>query len=200
MNTWLQSEFTYNQIDDSGLQTAVQDMIMNFDFSSLPKDKQNDWNYVSEYLRRNILFEINKVQDDPIISKALSEVFTNTELTPDEKANYLQQIRDFFGEDSSIVVSLKPQIDETDNLQKQYDKAIEDTKDKFDGYDPTDFFKKNSINTQEEIDKWLEIVQAADSAAEAEKKYVEDSTLNKTTFLMFGTLLLSLIQKKNFLN
>lgn len=182
LNTWLQSEFTYNQIDDSGLQTAVQDMIMNFDFSSLPKDKQNDWNYVSEYLRRNILFEINKVQDDPIISKALSEVFTNTELTPDEKANYLQQIRDFFGEDSSIVVSLKPQIDETDNLQKQYDKAIEDTKDKFDGYDPTDFFKKNSINTQEEIDKWLEIVQAADSAAEAEKKYVEDSTLNKTTF------------------
>lgn len=181
LNTWLQSEFTYNQIDDSGLQTAVQDMIMNFDFSSLPKNKQN-WNYVSEYLRRNILFVINDVQDDPEISKAISEVFTNQDLMPEEKANYLQQIRDFFGEDSSIVVSLKPQIDETDNLQKQYDKAIEDTKDKFDGYDPTDFFKKNSINTQEEIDKWLEIVQAADSAAEAEKKYVEDSTLNKTTF------------------
>lgn len=90
LNTWLQSEFTYNQIDDSGLQTAVQDMIMNFDFSSLPKDKRNNWDYVSEYLRRNILFAINDVQDDPEISKAISEVFTNQDLTPEEKANYLQ--------------------------------------------------------------------------------------------------------------
>ena len=172
LNTWLQGEFSYLQIEDSGLQTAIQDMLFNFDFSNIPEDKRGDWNYVSEYLRRNILFEINNVQDDPVISKALSEVFTNTELTPSEKSNYLQQIQDYFGEGSSIVISLKPQIDETETLQKQYDKAIEDTKAKFDDYDPTVFFKENSINTKEEVDKWLEIAQAANSAVEAEERYL----------------------------
>ena len=51
-------------------------------------------------------------------------MFTNVELSPDEKANYLQQIQDFFGEDSAIVISLKPQIEETETLQKQYDDAV----------------------------------------------------------------------------
>lgn len=128
LNTWLQSEFTYNQIDDSGLQTAVQDMIMNFDFSSLPKDKRNNWDYVSEYLRRNILFAINDVQDDPEISKAISEVFTNQDLTPEEKANYLQQIKDYFddllGKDNAISISLQPQIDDTDAYKKKTNEAL----------------------------------------------------------------------------
>ena len=129
LNTWLQSEFTYNQIDDSGLQTAVQDMIMNFDFSSLPSDvDKNNWNEVSEYLRRNILFAINDVQDDPEISKAISEVFTNQDLTPEEKANYLQQIKDYFdnllGKDNAISISLQPQIDDTDALKQSYTNTI----------------------------------------------------------------------------
>ena len=65
LNTWLQGEFSYIQVEDSGLQTAIQDMLFNFDWDNIPEDKRGDWNYVSEYLRRNILFEINKVQNDP---------------------------------------------------------------------------------------------------------------------------------------
>ena len=179
LNTWLQGEFSYIQIEDSGLQTAIQDMLFNFDWGNIPENKRGDWNYVSEYLRRNILFEINKVQDDPIISKAISEVFTNTELAPDKKSNCLQQIKDFFGEDSAVVISLKPQFEETETLQKQYDKAIEDTKKKFDGYNPTAFFKEHSINTQEEINRWQEIVQGARDATEAEKEYIQSSTLDE---------------------
>lgn len=129
LNTWLQTEFTYNQIDDAGLQTAVQDMIMNFDFSNLPDDiDKNDWNAVSEYLRRNVLFAINDVQDDPEISKAISEVFTNQDLTPDEKADYLKQIKDFFdnelGKDNAISIVLQPQIDDAEALQKSYENTI----------------------------------------------------------------------------
>ena len=61
LNTWLQTEFSYNQIEDSGLQKAIQDTLFNFDWSNFPEriDK-NDWEAVSEYLRRNILFSINK--------------------------------------------------------------------------------------------------------------------------------------------
>lgn len=177
LNTWLQGEFSYVQIDDGGLQTAIQDMLFNFDFSNIPENKRGDWNSVSEYLRRNILFEINKVQDDPVISKAISEVFSNTELTPNEKANYLQQIQDYFGEDSSIVISLKPQIDETETLQKQYGDAItkfgeksQDTLEKF--------FKDNSINTTEEIDYWNEVTKGARTAEEAVRMYNEAKNQN----------------------
>lgn len=178
LNTWLRDEFSYIQIENSGLQTAIQDMLFNFDWDNIPEDKRGDWNYVSEYLRRNILFEINKVQDDPVISKVISEIFTNAELTPDEKSNYLQQIRDFFGEDSAVTISLKPQIEENEALQRQYDKAIEDTKKKFDGYDPTAFFKEHSINTQEEIDAWRKIVEGAESATETEKEYLNQERTN----------------------
>lgn len=105
-------------------------MIMNFDFSNLPENVDKDnWNEVSEYLRRNILFAINNVQDDPDISKAISEVFTNQDLTPDEKADYLKQIKDYFdnelGKDNAISISLQPQIDDTDALQKNYQKPLE---------------------------------------------------------------------------
>lgn len=58
------------------------------------------------------------------------------------------------------------------DLEAQYQRAIDFAKDKFDGYDPTAFFKEHSINTQEEIDRWQEIVQGARDATEAEKEYL----------------------------
>ena len=180
LNTWLQTEFSYNQIEDNGLQKAIQEMLFNFDWDSLPEEiDKNDWEAVSEYLRRNILFAINNIQDNDEISTALSEIFKNPDLTPDEKASYLKQIQNFFGEDSAVTISLKPQIEENDVLQRQYEKAIEDTKKKFDGYDPTAFFKEHSINTQEEIDAWQKIAQGARDATEAEREYVQGSILNK---------------------
>lgn len=182
LNTWLQSEFTYNQIDDSGLQTAVQDMIMNFDFSSLPKNKQNDWNYVSEYLRRNILFVINDVQDDPEISKAISEVFTNQDLMPEEKANYLHQIKDYFdnllGEDNAISISLQPQIEDTDALQK----SIEKTADRFNDSDKIkDFFDTEGINTDKEVNDFNKITEGINDADKAIQTWNEHKKeANKT--------------------
>ena len=174
LNTWLQTEFTYNQIDDTGLQTAVQDMIMNFDFSSLPKDKRNNWEYVSEYLRRNILFAINDVQDDPDISKAISEVFTNQDLTPDEKADYLKQIKDYFdnelGKDNAISIALQPQIDDTDALQKSYEKTINRFKD---SNKIKDFFDTEGINTDEEINQFNEVTKGINDADLAIQKWNE---------------------------
>lgn len=153
LNTWLQTEFTYNQIDDAGLQTAVQDMIMNFDFSNLPENVDKDnWNEVSEYLRRNILFAINDAQDDPDISKAISEVFTNQDLTPDEKADYLKQIKDYFdnelGKDNAISISLQPQIDDTDALQKNYQKTLERFK-----FDTSDSSSKELDSLNKQLDE-----------------------------------------------
>ena len=72
----------------------------------------------------------------------------------------------------AISLRLKLSVD-ADDLATKYENAIKSAKDKFDGYDPTQFFKDNSINTQEEIDAWLEVAQVAGSAAEAEKLYLE---------------------------
>lgn len=184
LNTWLQSEFTYNQIDDSGLQTAVQDMIMNFDFSSLPDNiDKNDWNAVSEYLRRNILFAINDVQDNPEISKAISEVFTNQDLTPEEKANYLQQIKDYFddllGEDNAISISLQPQIKDTDALQK----SIKKTADRFNDSDKIkDFFDTEGINTDEEVNDFNKVTEGINDADKAIQKWNEHKKASEDSF------------------
>ena len=184
LNTWLQSEFTYNQIDDSGLQTAVQDMIMNFDFSSLPDNiDKNDWNAVSEYLRRNILFAINDVQDNPEISKAISEVFTNQDLTPEEKANYLQQIKNYFddllGKDNAISISLQPQIDDTDALQK----SIKKTADRFNDSDKIkDFFDTEGINTDEEVNDFNKVTEGINDADKAIQKWNEHKKASEDSF------------------
>lgn len=71
-----------------------------------------------------------------------------------------------------IPIAITDSEKEINELEAQYQRAVDYTKDKFDGYDPTAFFKENSINTQEEVDKWLEIAQAANSAAEAEEQYI----------------------------
>ena len=58
------------------------------------------------------------------------------------------------------------------DLEAQYQRAIDFAKENFDGYDPTAFFKEHSINTQEEIDAWQKIAQEARDATEAEKEYL----------------------------
>lgn len=187
LNTWLQTEFTYNQIDDAGLQTAVQDMIMNFDFSNLPENVDKDnWNEVSEYLRRNILFAINDVQDDPEISKAISEVFANQDLTSEEKANYLQQIKDYFddllGKDNAISISLQPQIDDTDALQK----SIEKTVDKFNDSDKIkDFFDTEGINTDEEVNDFNKVTEGINDADKAIQAWNEHKKASEETPISF---------------
>ena len=187
LNTWLQTEFTYNQIDDAGLQTAVQDMIMNFDFSNLPENVDKDnWNEVSEYLRRNILFAINDVQDDPDISKAISEVFTNQDLTPDEKADYLKQIKDYFdnelGKDNAISISLQPQIDDTDALQKSYENTINRFKD---SDKIKDFFDTEGINTDEEINEFNEVTKGINDADKAIQTWNEHKKASEETPISF---------------
>lgn len=60
---------------------------------------------------------------------------------------------------------------DTNDISTKYNNAVQSAKDKF-GINETKFFEENSINTQEEIDKWLEIAGAANSATEAEQEYL----------------------------
>nr|WP_142412646.1 hypothetical protein [Clostridium sp. Marseille-P7770] len=180
LNTWLQTEFTYQGLNDSGLQNAVQNMLLNFDFSNLPDGVDSNWASVSEYLRNNILQAIYDAQNDPEISTALSQVFTNAELDPNEKADFLEKIKNYFGEDSEIVVTLKPVIDDTTSLQKSYNDAINKFGDSGSGK-LENFFKKKGINTQEEIDYWNKVTAGATNATVAIQKYAKAKSSDEVT-------------------
>ena len=174
LNTWLQSEFSYTSIENKGLQSAVQNMVTNFDFSKLPENiDKNNWEEVSEYLRRNILFAINNIQNDSQISKAFSEVFSNQDLMPKEKYNYIQQIIDYFGEDNVITLSLQPEIDDINALKEKYDNAVNKFKDPKDTKKIKNFFKDNGINTLEELEYWETETKYAKNATEAIDMYNE---------------------------
>lgn len=184
ISTWLSQDFQFTNLqkESPDLANGISEFLLNGDWASnLPQEAGTTWDEVSNWINSQFLFAIRKAESDPNISDAIAELFSNQDLTPDEKYNLIKQISDYFGKDSAITIMLKPELKDTVNLQKSYEDAIASAQKKY-GEDLTPFFEENSINTQEEIDKWLEIVQAADSAAEAEKKYVEDSTLNKTTF------------------
>lgn len=179
LGTWLQTEPLYNQMKDERLQKVIQEMLFHFDWSTIPEDIMNEsdpeklWNDVSKYLRENLLFAINKVQDNKEISTALSSIFTDSTVTPDEKANDAKQMQDYFGSDSLISTSLQRQQEETQALQNQYANAIS----KYGNDEKSElekFFKENSINDSAEIDHWNEITASAKSAAEAIRMYHDD--------------------------
>lgn len=164
LNTWLQSEFSYTSIENKGLQSAVQNMVTNFDFSKLPENiDKNNWEEVSEYLRRNILFAINNIQNDSQISKAFSEVFSNQDLMPKEKYNYIQQIIDYFGEDNVITLSLQPEIDDVNSLKEKYDNVINRFKDSEDTkLDELKQSYQEAINKRKELYSGTDLVGNVD--------------------------------------
>lgn len=179
INTWLSTEWNFNKMD-SNMQNVIKSMLQSGDWVDLIPETvdASNWEEVSNWLQNEFLYEINKVQDNEEISKALSEIFTNQDLTPKEKADYIKQVQDYFGEGHAITLSLTPELEVTEDLEKQSQDAINFAKEKFDGYDPTEFLKKHSINTQEEIDAWRKIVEGAESATETEKEYLNQERTN----------------------
>ncbi len=68
-------------------------------------------------------------------------------------------------------------------LDKDIEKVVNETKNKYgDGVDWGKYFKDNSIDTQEEIDKWNEVTNGIDNAEDAMNAYAEATkNANKTT-------------------
>ncbi len=125
LNTWLQTELSYNQLDNSGLQKAVQETIFHFDWSSLPDDiDKTDWVFVSDYLRRNILFSIYNIKD-PEISKALADIYSGN-LTSDALLDSIEKVQAYFGKDHAVTLSLQPKINATRPLINNVKEKLQD--------------------------------------------------------------------------
>ena len=125
LNTWLQTEFSYNQIEDSGLQKAIQDTLFNFDWSNFPEriDK-NDWEAVSEYLRRNILFSINNINDSEV-SEALANIYSGN-LNSGELLEAIAKVKEYFGPEHPISFNLQAKVDNTQPLINNVKEKLQD--------------------------------------------------------------------------
>ena len=125
LNTWLQTEFSYNQIEDSGLQKAIQDTLFNFDWSSLPEGiDKNDWEAVSEYLRRNILFSINNINDSDV-SEALANIYSGS-LNSGELLEAIAKVQEYFGSEHPISINLQAKVDDTQPLINNVKEKLQD--------------------------------------------------------------------------
>lgn len=145
-------------------------------------------NFTAEDLKNNatnvkasILGMVESVSDDPQIKKGINDLFALNAKDLDV-SDYAKQYNDILNKiisqlNLSDTDANKLRINltvDTDNLVEKYNNAIASAKGKF-GQDETGFFKANSINTHEEIDRWLKIAQGAKTATEAEKAYIEQS-------------------------
>lgn len=132
-------------------------------------------------VKASIIGMVESISDDPQIKSGINDLFALNAKDLDV-TEYAKQYNDILNRIISQLnlsdtdankLRFNLTVD-TDDLVEKYNNAIASAKGKF-GQDETNFFKANSINTPEEIDRWLEIAQGAKTATEAEKDYIEQS-------------------------
>lgn len=92
--------------------------------------------------------------------KAITDLNAEAQTNGLDLTTFLEQLRE-----AGYLVS---------QLDKDIEKVVNDTKNKYgDGVDWGKYFKDNSIDTQEEIDKWNEVTSGIDNAEDAMNAYAE---------------------------
>ena len=172
-NAYLMTNEDYEKLNEPSKNAAS--LIVNSideNIASGFKNKEDVGAYVSEL--------VSEIQNNPEFQTALTNLFTTdlSTLSP-EKAketvdSYLSTISSFLHEDKNEL-KIRLGFDNVDDLLTSYNNAIKTSIDKYGGSenDLKKFFDDNSINTQEEIDKWLEVAKSCNTAEEAKEKYLK---------------------------
>lgn len=173
-------------------------LLYNEDYSSL---SENEISVISSLLNnidedtansfgnddKNIAVYVNKIVNlihnaKPEVQKAINDWFVlGEDVDISTKISALDAIIKTY-EDNGIVVPIyfETQKKELNTLQEQYNDAIEKAKKQEADFDWDSWFKENSIDTQEEIDRWNKIAESATNAADARKKYTEGEDADET--------------------
>lgn len=193
ISTWLSQDFQFTNLqkESPDLANGISEFLMNGDWAAnLPQEAGTTWEDVSKWINNQFLYAIRQAQDNPDIANAITEVFSNQDLTPEEKLGYLNQIADYFGEDNAITIMLKPEIENAEDLKQSY----EDTINRFvqfgndvDGSQKIkDFFDTEGINTDEEINEFNEVTKGINDADKAiqtwneHKKEANETPISKS--------------------
>lgn len=167
-------DFVKDLSQDESTKKALSDLY------AIPTDEQSISEYVEQF--RTALDIIKTYCEENGIEIPIA--ITNKEKEINELEAQQQRVltytKEKFEGDTSVATEALKAAQE--NLQDEYTKIedweLSDKKIQED-FDWDSWFKKNSINTKEEIDNWLEIAQAANSAAEAMERYAQISSVDK---------------------
>ncbi len=171
-NAYLMTNDDYEKLDEQS-QNAASIIVnsINEGIASGFTSKEDVGAYVQTIL--------DTINSNPEVKKAMVGLFTlDYSNMPIEQSSeiinqYINYIAKILGEDP-LELKIRLGFNDFNDMETQYRNAIASAKEKF-GKNETDFFSNNSINSQEEIDNWLKIAQGANSAAEAERLYLEQS-------------------------
>ncbi len=172
------NDFYLDDSTNSELKNALSVMV-----NSINEELANSFNGEQVKVGAYVNNIVNSIKGNEEVQKELIDLFT-IDTTDMPVSDIVEQINGYINS-ISIAINEDPEelkvrlgFDYVDDLESHYQRAVDFTKNKFDGYDATAFFKEHSINTQEEIDAWQKIAQGAKDAAEAEKEYIQGSTSN----------------------
>lgn len=112
---------------------------------------------------------VDEAKEKLIETKQAAEDSTK-DITNSEKV--LQDVYNSLSGEAPIEFQVEIGKNVDEEIKKSYDDAISSAKEKY-SEDLTPFFEENSINTQEEIDRWNDVAANCDTATEAKKKYLE---------------------------
>lgn len=170
-NSFLMINSDYQSLDEESKNIAS--ILVNNLTSDIVSSFGDDKNEISSYVT-DIL---SNIKNDPEFRNALSSLFSldKETLSPnalkDSVDKYIEILSSILNEDKDKL-KVRLGFEDVDNLSTIYTNTLKNANNKF-GTDLTPFFEENSINTQEEIDKWIEIADDCKTATEAKRKYLE---------------------------
>ena len=176
------AEDSYSELSDVQ-KKFIADYVNGIQITSETTEQEKD------NIRKSIISLTQELSDldDIDVNNALADLYA---IPTDEQSisefveqfnNALEIIKSYCQENGiEIPLSISKKEKDIKKLQEQYDDAIKKAKEQEADFDWDSWFKENSINTQEEIDRWNKIAESATNAADARKKYTEGEDDNKT--------------------
>lgn len=178
-NAYLMTNSDYEKLDEQS-KTAASLLVNSINEKIADEFSSNE--DIGAYVGKLV----TSISDNKEVQDALKELFTMD--TADMSVDEVKTAVDSYANTIATVINENPEelkvrlgFDYVNDPEAQYQRAVDFAKDKFNGYDPTAFFKEHSINTQEEIDAWQKIAQGARDAAEAEKEYLNQTPKESPT-------------------
>lgn len=168
---------------NSDYQTQINSLLNNLTSGVIVKNGLQSEDSMKNFVNR-LIGDINDNKDG--VQKALNSLFNidieNTDLNPVKLREKIRKaIEDVLKalnikyDDATInQLSDKFGFRGVDATADRYNSVLKSNKKKY-GDDLSDFFEKNSINTDEELDKWTSITETITDANEAQKAYLNTS-------------------------
>ncbi len=182
----MKSQASYKSLDDTSKE-ITESLISGLSMDDVYEYTESTGKTVYDYVVENIITPLSKLPNDKkyAAEKIYHDLFAlkDEDLSPTEAKEkidaYINQLAEYLKIDSA---KLKIQLGfgSTDDLASKYQQTLLSTVNQFKGdagtADWDKWFKYAGINTEEEIDNWNKIAESCKTAAEAKKKYLDETS------------------------